>query len=174
MASDGFGHLAGYGGMGDSSVPNSPDVRRDVASPLVGQQRAQVGQAAARLTAPGAGADPSVTGMGLAGTAGTAGGRRPDRKYAPAAELTILHLSDPQFGQNPAATAGTGLTAADRYRDSFFARLHEDLAKLAGTHGLRPDLIVVTGDLAERGLPSEFGQVNDFLEQLVAAKFHED
>src|SRR5262249_13002964 len=54
-------------------------------------------------------------------------------------------------------------------RDSLFARLHEDLAKLADARGLWPDLVVVTGDLAETGMGSEFDQVVEFLERLVEA-----
>jgi len=43
------------------------------------------------------------------------------------------------------------------------------LAELAEDHGLRPDLLVVTGDLAERGLPSEFRQATEFLAALAQA-----
>ncbi|HSV66372.1 MAG TPA: pentapeptide repeat-containing protein [Mycobacteriales bacterium] len=93
---------------------------------------------------------------------------RPERRYGPASELTVLHLSDPQFGRQH-LFGGNGLTAADRDRSSLFARLHEDLRKLAGSHGLWPDLVVVTGDLAEWGLPSELDQVVEFLERLVEA-----
>src|SRR5262249_3985513 len=94
--------------------------------------------------------------------------RRPERVYGPAAELVVLHLSDPQFGENH-LFGGNGLTSADRDRDSLFARLHEDLAKLADARGLWPDLVVVTGDLAETGMGSEFDQVVEFLERLVEA-----
>jgi hypothetical protein len=81
-----------------------------------------------------------------------------ERAYGPADELVVLHLSDTQFGRNH-LFGGNGLTAADRDRDSLFARLHEDLAKLASTRGLWPDLVVVTGDLAETGMGSEFDRV---------------
>jgi len=91
-----------------------------------------------------------------------------DRTYGPAPELVVLHLSDTQFGKYH-LFGGNGLTAADRDRDSLFSRLHEDLAKLAGSPGLWPDLVVVTGDLAEWGLRSEFDQVLEFLERLVEA-----
>ncbi|MDQ1295123.1 MAG: hypothetical protein QG608_3008, partial [Actinomycetota bacterium] len=91
-------------------------------------------------------------------------GTRPERRYAPAAELTVLHLSDLQFGR--AHRDVSGLTEADRAQDRLFARLHTDLAKLAGGRGLWPDLVVVTGDLAEGGLSSEFQQAQQFLEQL--------
>ena len=93
--------------------------------------------------APGARAAVDTTAAGPAGAL-----------LRPGPELTVLHLSDPGFG--PA-------------HDSLFARLHEDLAKLADGAGLWPDLVVVTGDLTQRGLPSEFEQAMEFLERLVEA-----
>src|SRR5690606_5032247 len=62
-------------------------------------------------------------------------------------QLTVLHLSDPQFGKEN-LFGGNGLVSADEAHDILHTRLHEDLARLADEHGLRPDLIVVTGDLA--------------------------
>ncbi len=62
--------------------------------------------------------------------------------------LTLLHLSDPQFGKLH-LFGGAGLTRADRDRDSLFGRLHTDLGSLRDQHDLRPDLLVVSGDLAE-------------------------
>jgi 3',5'-cyclic AMP phosphodiesterase CpdA len=90
--------------------------------------------------------------------------RRPTR----ATEVTILHVSDPQFGKNH-IFGGNGLTPQDKAEDTLFARLHADLEQLAGDPGLRPDLLVVTGDLAEWGLRSEFRQVNVFLAALAEA-----
>jgi 3',5'-cyclic AMP phosphodiesterase CpdA len=58
---------------------------------------------------------------------------------------------------------------ADRAYDTLFRRLHDDLDVLAADLGLRPDLIVVTGDLAEWGLPSELDQVVQFLTALTEA-----
>jgi hypothetical protein len=55
------------------------------------------------------------------------------------------------------------LTPADQAHDTLFRRLHDDLAALADEPGLRPDLMVVTGDLAERGKRGEFDQVTEFL-----------
>ena len=83
-------------------------------------------------------------------------------------QLTILHVSDTQFGAHH-LFGGNGLTASDRAEDTLFGRLHRDLADLAREHGLRPDLLVVTGDLAEWGLPSEFRQVSEFLRALSEA-----
>jgi hypothetical protein len=83
-------------------------------------------------------------------------------------EITFLHVSDPQFGKHH-LFGGNGLTQADRDHDTLFSRLHDDLAGLASEHQLRPDLIVVTGDLAEWGLRTEFEQVTDFLSALSEA-----
>ena len=87
---------------------------------------------------------------------------------AGASDLTILHVSDTQFGRHH-LFGGNGLTSADRAQDTLFGRLHEDLSRLADDHGLRPDILVVTGDLAEWGLPSEFEQVTEFLSALSEA-----
>ncbi|MDQ3886332.1 MAG: trypsin-like peptidase domain-containing protein, partial [Actinomycetota bacterium] len=83
-------------------------------------------------------------------------------------ELTVLHVSDPQFGRRH-LFGGNGLTPADQAYDTLFTRLHDDLDRLATDHGLRPDLMVVTGDLAEWGLRSEFEQVGQFLTTLTEA-----
>lgn len=69
------------------------------------------------------------------------------------ADVTVLHLSDTQFGAHH-EPGRTGLTAADRRRDSLFARLHKDLRFLREEHELRPDLLVVFGDLAEWAKPA--------------------
>jgi 3',5'-cyclic AMP phosphodiesterase CpdA len=95
---------------------------------------------------------------------------RPERRYGPARELTVLHLSDLGFGRTP-DDGRQGSSAADRDQDqdSLFSRLQEDLDKLADGPGLRPDLVVVTGDLTRQGLRSEFGQATAFLDRLCAA-----
>ena len=77
-------------------------------------------------------------------------------------ELTILHISDTRFGRD-------GPTPPDRSGDAWFSLLHRDLEDLADEHGLRPDLLVVTGDLAEQGRPSEFKQAAEFLGGLAEA-----
>jgi len=97
---------------------------------------------------------------------GAARARR--RSFSGARELTILHVSDPQFGCNH-LFGGNGLTPADQAHDTLFQRLHEDLDRLAQNDDLRPDLVVVTGDFAERGLRSEFDQVVQFLTALTEA-----
>jgi 3',5'-cyclic AMP phosphodiesterase CpdA len=83
-------------------------------------------------------------------------------------ELTVLHMSDPQFGENH-LFGGNGLTPAEPTHDILFRYLHDDLATIADEHGLRPDLMIVTGDLTEWGLPSEFDQALEFLAALADA-----
>ncbi|MGH4007770.1 MAG: trypsin-like peptidase domain-containing protein, partial [Pseudonocardiaceae bacterium] len=94
--------------------------------------------------------------------------RAPGRAARGVSELVVLHVSDPQFGRHH-LFGGNGLTPADQAHDTLFQRLHDDLDALAGDHGLRPDLMVVTGDLAEWGLRSEFHQVVQFLTALTEA-----
>ncbi len=101
----------------------------------------------------------------LAGPWQRAGG--PGRRHH-RTELTILHVSDIQFGAHH-LFGGNGLIRADLTEDTLFHRLHHDLMQLAGEHGLRPELLVVTGDLAEGGLRSEFQQVSAFLGALSEA-----
>uniref|UniRef100_UPI002AD1E063 TIR domain-containing protein n=1 Tax=Frankia sp. Cr1 TaxID=3073931 RepID=UPI002AD1E063 len=113
------------------------------------------------------GADqPAFPGAASAVTAAvrTAAGRtaagRPGKATEPA--VTVLHISDTQFGAHH-VFGRAGLTDADRAHASLFARLHDDLRGRAEVDGLRPDLVVVTGDLAETGAKVEFDQVYDFL-----------
>lgn len=80
--------------------------------------------------------------------------------------LTLLHLSDPQFGRHHRAT--TGATAADREHDTLRARLLQDLAVLTDDGApLRPQLVVVTGDLSEWARRSELAQFERFAAELL-------
>ena len=69
--------------------------------------------------------------------------------------ITVLQLSDHQFGQQHRFGAGEGLKL-----------LVTDLDSLADRHDLRPDVIIVTGDLAEKGKRDEFRDARRFLELL--------
>ncbi|MFZ4768259.1 MAG: metallophosphoesterase family protein, partial [Roseimicrobium sp.] len=81
----------------------------------------------------------------------------------PGDALTILHLSDPQFGKNH-VFGKRALPLADGKHDTLLARTLEDLALLKQEwSGLAPDLIVMTGDLAEWGEEEEFQLAFDFL-----------
>lgn len=74
--------------------------------------------------------------------------------------LTVLHISDPQFGKHHRfADPASGV-------DTLLRRLCDDLDWLARVYGLAPDVVVLTGDLAEWGMPAEFEQVAVFCEQL--------
>ncbi|WP_367135172.1 pentapeptide repeat-containing protein [Saccharothrix sp. HUAS TT1] len=73
--------------------------------------------------------------------------RGPDR-------LDVLHLAGTRFGRDG---------------DHRLTVLHHDLEHLAAREGLRPDLVVVAGDLTERGLRTEFEQAFAFLEGLAEA-----
>ena len=90
--------------------------------------------------------------------------RRPSR----GTELTILHLSDTQLGGQH-LFGGRGSVTADRAHGALLRGLRDDLAWLATEHGLRPDLMVVTGDLTASGLPDEFEQVTGYLAALAEA-----
>ncbi len=76
--------------------------------------------------------------------------------------ITLLHLSDLQFGRNH-RFGRLGLPSPDDRFDALLARIGDDLTRLEKDYGLEPDLLLVTGDLAELGLKSEFDDVLRFL-----------
>ncbi len=76
--------------------------------------------------------------------------------------VTIVHLSDLQFGARHRFKLPRELDAVDDL-DTLEHRLQEDLAFLLEEYELRPDLMIVSGDLAEWGRPSEFEDVLQFL-----------
>jgi hypothetical protein len=71
----------------------------------------------------------------------------PAHAIAAGRSLTILHLSDVQFGKNH-VFGGAGLTDADPHLDSLFVRLHDDLDELREREGVAPDAVVVSGAAA--------------------------
>jgi len=79
--------------------------------------------------------------------------------------VTILHISDTQFGSKH-RFGNDGLTSGDQRFSRLATRLLDDIDLLRKEQGLTPDLIVVSGDLAETGSRSEFTQVRDFLAEL--------
>lgn len=82
--------------------------------------------------------------------------------------LTILHLSDPQFGPNQREVRGA--TAADRQHGTLQARLLQDLEEIASRHDVpQPELVMVTGDLTENAKPSQFTAFEAFAAALIAA-----
>ena len=92
--------------------------------------------------------------------------RESNPQSSSAAPITILHISDPQFGRNH-RFGRLGLPAPDDQFDSLIQRLADDLAALRdGEYALRPNVLVVSGDLAEWGKRSEFDDADEFLQQL--------
>ncbi|HET9627509.1 MAG TPA: pentapeptide repeat-containing protein [Kofleriaceae bacterium] len=88
--------------------------------------------------------------------------REPPRFSEDEPAVTVLHLSDMQFGRNHRfADPGGGF-------DTLLHRLRDDLDLLARDHGLNPDLIALTGDLAEWGMRTELEQVAQLGEGLLA------
>lgn len=76
--------------------------------------------------------------------------------------VTILHLSDLQYGKYhrfPGPAGGNPF-------DTLLERLKLDLADLRTDHGLQPDIVALTGDLAEWGMPAEFEHVAAFIRAL--------
>jgi 3',5'-cyclic AMP phosphodiesterase CpdA len=79
--------------------------------------------------------------------------------------ITLLHVSDPQFGRNH--RFGNLALPPDDTFDTLLARLGDDLQYLEREHELRPDLVVLSGDLAEWGLKPEFDNLLPFVEGLI-------
>ncbi len=75
--------------------------------------------------------------------------------------VTILHVSDMQFGKNHR------FADPDGGFDTLLRRLCDDLDLLARENSLKPDLVALTGDLAEWGMKREFEQVAVFGEGLL-------
>jgi WD40 repeat protein/3',5'-cyclic AMP phosphodiesterase CpdA len=93
--------------------------------------------------------------------------------------ITLLHLSDLQFGRHHRfGRLGAPRQQSDQPSeespdaafDSLFARLQQDLRDLEDADGQRlaPDLVLLTGDLAEWGRKSEFEDVLRFTRALAA------
>jgi 3',5'-cyclic AMP phosphodiesterase CpdA len=80
-------------------------------------------------------------------------------------DLTLLHLSDVQFGRNH-IFGRADLTRADLHFDSLFGRLHVDLDHLRTDEHLVPDLVVISGDIAEWGMDAEFADALQFIKDL--------
>jgi WD40 repeat protein/3',5'-cyclic AMP phosphodiesterase CpdA len=94
------------------------------------------------------------------------GGGRADASFRGEPEeraVTVLHISDTRFGAHHV------FGEAGRSPSALFPLLHDDLRDRAEREGLRPDLVVVTGDLTETGARGEFDQAYDFLVALAGA-----
>ena len=73
--------------------------------------------------------------------------------------LTVLHVSDMHFGRYHRFEGDDGL-------GSLLDRLRQDLDERRDRNGLRPDLIVLSGDFAEYGLKAEFERAQRFAQGL--------
>ncbi|MCY2991401.1 MAG: pentapeptide repeat-containing protein, partial [Planctomycetota bacterium] len=76
--------------------------------------------------------------------------------------ITILHISDIQFGHQH-RFGRLALGDPDSPFDTLLGRLTQDLDQLRDQNGLKPNLLVVSGDLAEWGRKSEFEDALKFL-----------
>jgi len=74
-------------------------------------------------------------------------------------QITLLHLSDPQFGESH--RFGTRETF-----DTLYRRLVDDLQRLENRYELLPDMVIVTGDLTNKGRDREFEEAFHFLERI--------
>jgi len=83
----------------------------------------------------------------------------------PARAITVLHISDLQFGRNH-RFGRLGLPEPEAAFDTLFARLRDDVEYLKDKHGLVPDVVIASGDLAEWARKKEFDDVLDFLTRL--------
>ncbi|CAG35598.1 metallophosphoesterase [Desulfotalea psychrophila] len=81
--------------------------------------------------------------------------------------LTILHLSDLQFGKNHRFFQ-SNISEENFNFSTLQARLQTDLKIVKSKYDLEPDLIVITGDLVEYGQQSEFDQAKVFFNELAS------
>ncbi len=96
--------------------------------------------------------EPVFPGMSLsAGGSGTPSPGAAARRTAPRDAVTVLHLPEVRAGR-----AGRSGTQTDM--DWLAESLAADVDQLATVHGCLPDLLVVTGNVAEHGRASEYGQ----------------
>ena len=78
--------------------------------------------------------------------------------------ITILHLSDLQFGKNHRFGR---LTPEDDKFDTLIQRLCDDLDLMKNDEKLSPDIVAITGDLTQVGKKSEFEDARKFIEELL-------
>lgn len=154
----------------DGAVPWTGVARDEVASLAVGalERRGLVGAALfrrLRADRPGRNDEIALVELAFGLGPGAAPAAGPAPAPGPREQITLLHLSDPQFG--PKHAFGVEISGPERW-DSLLARLCLDLGELLEKEGLRPDVVAVTGDLAERGTPGEFRAFEAFARGLMA------
>jgi 3',5'-cyclic AMP phosphodiesterase CpdA len=74
--------------------------------------------------------------------------------------VTIVHISDIQFGKNH--RFGRGKLEDHEGYDVLLERLKDDFDRLRDEGHLPADLVALTGDLTEWGMPGEFAEVEKF------------
>jgi 3',5'-cyclic AMP phosphodiesterase CpdA len=89
----------------------------------------------------------------------------PMPQYRP---ITLLHLSDLQFGDHGRFAGRNGLLENGSFA-TLLRRLTDDLAFLKRGEGLEPDLVLLTGGLVEKGRRPEFREALDFVTGLADA-----
>jgi tetratricopeptide (TPR) repeat protein/2'-5' RNA ligase/predicted MPP superfamily phosphohydrolase len=77
--------------------------------------------------------------------------------------ITILHISDTQFGKKH-RFGRLALPAFDDKFDTLLSRLGQDLDFLKINYNLRPDILILTGDLVQSGMRKEFDNALHFIE----------
>lgn len=80
--------------------------------------------------------------------------------------ISVLHISDIQFGRHHRFGQLANGDSESLTFDTLFDRLGQDLNALANS-AAKPQILVVSGDLAEIGAPAEFDDALEFLERLV-------
>ena len=76
-------------------------------------------------------------------------------------QITLLHVSDMQFGRHLQFVPEPD--APPNEFDTLLERIWSDIALLRDKEGLKPDLLICTGDLAEWAWPKEFADAASFL-----------
>ncbi len=81
--------------------------------------------------------------------------------------ITLLHVSDMQFGRNH-RFGRLGAYDPDASFDALLQSLTDDLDSLEQSDYLVPQMVVASGDLAEWGWRNEFEQAREFLDRLAS------
>ena len=80
--------------------------------------------------------------------------------------VTLLHLSDIQFGRFHRFPENS---SEENPLDSLAERVVLDLADLKHDHDVRPDILLLTGDIAEWGKRNEFEAAAKFVRRIADA-----
>jgi hypothetical protein len=91
---------------------------------------------------------------GLTMTDPARGASRPPGLPGARDALTILHVAGPRCGR------------ADADEGALAERLRGELGRAADEHGIRADLLIVAGDLADGAMPGEYARAVEFLARL--------